>query len=210
MAQAPRERLNHLLELAAQGPAGRTALLDELAGLLLDWPAGYALAMRAPFEALLEKTAREADGNARKAVASRLSGHEDLPVSLFNAFFLEASPALRARILALNAALEGETAPVRADGAALVEAARGAMNGAFTEQFAATLSLPKETARGILADTSGEPLAVACKGAGLDRAAFSALALLTAPGTGPARLAHFEGVPEAGSARLLAFWRSWN
>src|SRR5665213_3107196 len=74
MAQAPRERLNHLLELAAQGPAGRAALLGELADLLLDWPADYALAMRAPFEALFEKTAREVDAQTRVDVARRLEG----------------------------------------------------------------------------------------------------------------------------------------
>ncbi|MEI9932846.1 MAG: hypothetical protein WDM89_20495 [Rhizomicrobium sp.] len=61
MAQTPRERLNYLVELAAQGSAGRAALLNELADLLLDWPKDWAQAMRTPFEALLEKTAREVD-----------------------------------------------------------------------------------------------------------------------------------------------------
>jgi hypothetical protein len=208
MAQAPRERLNHLLELAAQGPAGRGALLCELTDLLLDWPADYALAMRGTFEALLEKTAREADAQARAAVARRLSGHEDLPVAILNEFFLEAPCDLRSRILVLNEVLASDVAPsVSADGPALVEAARTTMNGAFAGVFAAKLSLPEDTAREILNDCTGQSLAVACKGAGLDRATFSAIALLTADAPDPARLRHFDAVPEAGAARMMEFWR---
>jgi hypothetical protein len=208
MAQAPRERLNHLLDLASRGPAGRSTLLSELAGLLLDWPADYGLAMRAPFEALFEKTAREADSATRAAIASRLSGYEDLPVSLFNAFFLEAPRTLRERILALNEAVDGPAEPFRADGTALLQAARTTMNGAFAGRFAALLALREETARDILGDRTGQSLAVACKGAGLDQAVFSAVALLTAQAPDPGRLAHYAAVPQAGAERLLDFWRA--
>ena len=210
MAQAPRERLNYLLELAAQGPAGRTALLGELADLLLDWPADYALAMRAPFEALFEKTAREADASARAFVAGRLEGHEELPLPLLNEFFLDAPCELRAHILARNEVLETEcTAPVAVDAQELVAAAR-TMNGAFVDMFAWSLSLSSAIANDILADASGQSLAVACKGAGLDRAAFSAIALLTTHAPDPARLAHFDAIPQAGAERLLDFWRGRN
>jgi hypothetical protein len=206
MAQAPRERLNRLLDLAARGPVGRAALLGELADLLLDWPADYAVAMRGPFEALFEKTAREVDAATRAAIAARLDGHEELPVSLLNEFYFEAPIALRARILALNEATDGEFHGVDdVDAAALVEAAR-TMNGAFADRFASALSLPPAVMTDIFADASGQSLAVACKGARLDRAAFSAIALLTS--SDPSRLAHFDAVPQAGAERLLDFWRA--
>lgn len=209
MAQAPRERLNHLLELAAQGPAGRAALLGELTDLLLDWPKDYALAMRAPFEALLEKTAREVDPATRTDVAGRLEGHDELPVSLLNEFFLEASRELRARILALNDVLDGETKnSASVDPAALLDAAR-TLNGAFAEKFAQALSLPAPTAKEILTDASGQSLAVACKGSGLDRATFSSIALLTAHGANPMeRLSAYDQVPQTAAQRLTEFWRA--
>jgi hypothetical protein len=81
------------------------------------------------------------------------------------------------------------------------------MNGEFAGAFAATLSVPRTVAQEILTDASGQSLAVACKGAGLDRAAFSAIALLTAYAPDPARLSHFDAVPQTGSERLLDFWR---
>ena len=207
MTQTPRERLNKLLELAGKGPAGRAALLSELADLLLDWPVDYAQAMRAPFEALFEKTAREADELTRARLAQRLNGHEELPVTLLNEFYFDAPPGLRARILSLNEATDGEARECAGvDGSDLVEAAR-TMNGAFVGKFASALSLPGAVAKEILTDASGQSLAVACRGAGLDRAAFSAIALLTAPELGCDRLSHFDAVPQTGAERLLDFWR---
>ena len=209
MAQAPRERLNHLLDLAAQGPAGHAALLNELADLLMDWPSDYARAMRAPFEALLEKTAREVDAPARAALAARFEGHEELPVSLLNEFFLDAPQELRARILALNDVMEVDDAePVAVDTSQLVEAARR-LNGTFGPAFARLLSLPESTAAEILGDASGQSLAVVCKGCGLDRATFSAIALLAArDGNAAARLAAFDQVPQTAAERLTGFWRT--
>jgi hypothetical protein len=81
------------------------------------------------------------------------------------------------------------------------------MNGAFVDMFAWSLSLPSGIARDILADASGQPLAVACKGAGLDRAAFSAIALLGTQAPDAAKLSHFDAVPQSGAERLLAFWQ---
>jgi hypothetical protein len=209
MAQAPRERLNHLLDLAVQGPAGRAALLGELADLLLDWPADYALAMRAPFEALMEKTAREVDAQTRMDVARRLEGRDELPVAVLNEFFLEAPHGLRARILALNDVLDTDESDAAAvDAAQLIDAARS-LNGTFSGAFAQMLSLPEATAKEILGDPSGECLAVACKGVGLDRATFSAITLLVAHGGNiAARLAAFDTVPQTAAERLTGFWRT--
>jgi hypothetical protein len=206
-ALSSRERLNRLLDLAARGDAGRAALLDELADLLLDWPAGYAQAMRAPFEALFEKTAREADAPTRAALAERLEGAAGLPVELLNTFYFEAPAGLRACILAYDADAPGEPSAPATDGAALVASARRTMNGTFVQAFAAALSLPGDVAHAILADASGQALAVACRGAGLDRATFSALAILTG-GPSPDRLAAFDTVPGAGAAQLLRAWRA--
>jgi hypothetical protein len=209
MAQAPRERLNHLLELAAQGPAGRAALLGDLADLLLDWPADWARAMRAPFETLLEKTAREVDARTRTDVARRLEGHDELPVTVLNEFFLEAPQGMRARILALNDVMDADAGgAVTVDAAQLIDAAR-TMNGTFAAAFAKLLSLPDATAKDILGDPSGESLAVACKGAGLDRATFSAIAVLAARGGDvAARLSAFDQVPQTAAERLTGFWRT--
>lgn len=211
MAHNPRERLNHLLELAGQGAAGQAALFGELAELLLDWPADYAQAMRAPFETLLQKTAREVDAPTRAALAQRLRGHDELPVCLLNEFFLDAPCDVRARILARNemdGADSGEPAGDAVDGAALVGAAR-TTNGAFAETFAAMLSLPQAVATEILADETRQALAIACKGAGIDRAAFSAIAVLADPtGTAAARLAAFDAVPQAAADRLTRLWRA--
>ena len=71
----PKERLSHLLELASQGPEQRAALAGEVADMLLDWPMQYPLAMRATFEALLEKIAREMDYNALVACCAFRKPH---------------------------------------------------------------------------------------------------------------------------------------
>jgi hypothetical protein len=206
-APSSRERLGRLLELAAGGADARTALLGQLADLLFDWPQDYAQAMRAPFEALFEKTAREADAATRAGLAARLAGHAELPVALLNEFFLDAPEPMRADILRRNDARD-DAMPERlhADAAGLVAAARKTMNGAFADVFASALSLPASMARAILRD--GQAAAIACKSAGLDRAAYSAIALLT--GSDPACLAQYDDIPQAGAERLTQFWRERN
>ena len=63
----------------------------------------------------------------------------------------------------------------------------------------------------ILEDETGAALAVACKGANMDRAAFSALALLTRPGRDRAHafavLDAFDNVPTSEATRVLRGWR---
>src|ERR1700743_1056438 len=98
----PKERLSHLLELAAQGPGERAALAGEVADLLLDWPAQYPAALRATFGAPPEKIVREVDDASRAALAARFEGRDEFPLSLLNEFFLAASPAMKEAILARN------------------------------------------------------------------------------------------------------------
>ncbi len=119
----PKERLTHLLELAASGAAERSTLAGELADLLLDWPAQYPAAMRATFEALLEKIAREMDADGRAALAARFEGRGGAPLMVLNALFLDAAPVLKDAILVQNTAA-GPVAGEDADCAALLTASR--------------------------------------------------------------------------------------
>jgi len=61
----------------------------------------------------------------------------------------------------------------------LIDAARNGDD--FSEVLAKSLGIDARTALKILEDKSGGALAIACKGAHIDRAAFSALALLAHP-----------------------------
>ncbi|HEY4941587.1 MAG TPA: hypothetical protein VII56_09165 [Rhizomicrobium sp.] len=202
---SPKERLCHLLELAAQGPEQRAALAGEVADLLLDWPAQYPDAMRATFGALLEKIVREVDAPA--ALAARFEGREDFPLSLLNEFFLAAGPAMQDAILTRNDA-EGAIPNLVLDGDALLSAARTAKD--FAPALARIAAVPEAMAQSIARDARA--LATLCKGAGINRATFSAMAILT----GPVRSVHenfamltvFDRVPENGAAHLLAFWRA--
>ncbi|HEY0282261.1 MAG TPA: hypothetical protein VGC27_06530, partial [Rhizomicrobium sp.] len=83
-----KDRLYHLLKLAEEGSARRAALVDELADLLLDWPADCPEAMRALVAALFEKTVRETGDDTRAKLAARLGGHNELPLDLVNEFYL--------------------------------------------------------------------------------------------------------------------------
>jgi hypothetical protein len=74
-----------------------------------------------------------------------------------------------------------------------------------------TLGVDQAMARQVLDDETGAALAVACKGAGLDRAAFSALALMAHPGRDRAHayavLDAFDNVPTSEATRVLRGWR---
>ena len=203
-----KERLSHLLELAANGPEQRAALAEDISDLLLDWPAQYPGAMRVTFEALLEKIAREMDFAARAALAARFEGRNETPLTLLNEFFLAAPAAMKDAILARND--EGSGAVfARIDHDSLLSAARA--RGDFAAALARHAAIPLETAREILKDESGRALAVVCRGAGVNRATFSALAVLAGPARAAqenfALLSVFDRVPQNGAARLLAVWR---
>ena len=205
----PKERLCHLLELAAQGAGERAHLAGEVADLLLDWPAQYPAAMRATFEALLEKIVREMDASSAAALALRFEGRADFPLSLLNEFFLFASAEMQGALLARNDA-EGPSAGIWIDAEALLHEARA--KGDFAASLARLAAIPQATALAILADTSGAALAVLCEGAQIARASFSAMAILTGPARSVhenfAMLAVFDRVPENGARHLLAFWRA--
>ena len=174
-------RLTHLLELADKGPALRAALAEEVAALLMDWPADCPAEMRPVFENLLSKTAREVDADTRAR----------LRVQLF------ADRQLAARLL------PREQNPVTP----LLETARNGGNVAAA--LAVLLGVDEARAQEILGDASGQALALACKGAGLNRAAYSTLALLALPhGENPAaRLAAHDSVTTLEAARTLRAWR---
>jgi hypothetical protein len=179
---AASQKLSHLLQLADQGPALRAALAEEVAGLLSHWPADYPNSMREICEALLAKAARDVDTSTRAR----------LRVLLYS------NPGLAHRVLPRDYASQ-----------ALIEKARGSAN--LASVLAESLGVDGKVAGEILADGSGASLAVACKGALLDRAAFSALVLLAHPACDRsqafAMLDAFDQVPVSEAARRLRAWR---
>jgi hypothetical protein len=208
-----KDRLCHLLELAGEGPAQRAALVGELADLLLGWPPDWPEAMRAPVVALLEKTLRETDETTRAELAARLGGHGELPLELVNEFYLSAPARVRREILMRNE-MAGDEAGEPGDaaapnGATLLADARDAKARDFAGRLGAALRIAPSTAEAILADATAEALAVLCKGAHLDRAAFSALTLLEGAQHGDplARLDVYDTVPQRAAERLTRFWR---
>jgi hypothetical protein len=200
----PKERLSHLLELAAKGAAERAALAGEVAELLLDWPAQYPRAMRANFEALLEKIAREVDHGARRQLAQRFSDVGDASLSLLNELFLAAPDAMKDDIVRRNDAHAIGTV-ARIDGETLLAAARS--RGGFPPALARAAAIPEAVACEIQQDRSCRALAVVARGGGLQRPHFSAIAVLTVVSPYDIEaLSLF--VPENGAANLLSFWRA--
>ncbi len=175
-------KLSHLLQLADQGPALRAALAEEVAELLTGWPTDYPDSMRGVCEALLAKAARDLDAPSRARLRVCLCS----------------DPDLARRVLPRESAARG-----------LVTDAR--CGRAVADLLAEKLAVDAATARQIVEDETGHALAVACKGAGLDRAAFSALAVLAAPTRAPAQsfavLDAFDSVPAAEASRVLRTWR---
>ena len=205
-----KDRLCHLLLLAEEGPAQRTALAGELADLLLGWPGDWPEAMRAPVVALLEKTLRETGDATRAKLAARLGGHGELPLDLVNEFYLAAPARVRREILLRNEMAGDEAGDTATpDAGILVAAARDAKVHDFAERFGSAFAIAPDTAQSILSDESGEAMAVLCKGAHLDRADFSALTLLEGAEHGDplARLCVYDTVPQRAAERLTRHWR---
>jgi hypothetical protein len=179
---AASQKLSHLLQLADQGPALRAALAEEVAELLTNWPSGYPESMREICEALLAKAAHDLDAATRARLRVQLYSRSEL-----------AAPVL----------------PRESASQALIEAARAADH--LPAALAQSLGVDDETAQQILDDESGAALAVACKGANIDRAAFSTLALLAHPGRDRnhafAVLDAFDNVPISEATRVLRSWR---
>jgi len=199
---AAKERLGQLLGLAAARQW--SALARELGDLVLYWPPDYPDAMRPLIMALFETALREADGETQNLMASRMAGRSDIPLKLMNVLYLAAPAPLRREILLRNALESDTTSALAIDGPAILAAARS-RNGDFTGTLARLTGLPRRVVTAILTDPSGEPLAVLCRGTNLDRASFSALALLRGPEGMP--LAVFDTVAPKAAAHLLADWR---
>ncbi len=178
---AASQKLSHLLQLADQGPALRAALAEEVADLLINWPGDYPDSMRGICETLLAKAVRDVDADTRAR----------LRVQLY------ADPELSHRVLPRESVAQN-----------LVAAAR---NGGLPAVLADSLGVEPGMAQQILDDETGAALAVACKGAQIDRAAFSALALLTRPGrngTGMHTvLDAYESMSLSEATRVLRGWR---
>jgi hypothetical protein len=219
----PKARLAHLLALADQGPSLRAALAEEVADLLMDWPSDYPAAMRVTFEALLEKASRDVDDETRNRLVARIGGDPAdplaarvMPLEDLNPIFFTAAPAIRNRILARNQAFgenEIDEAPQDIEAEArLLAVARCGED--CSKILARTLDLPTSTAREIFADPSAQALAIACKGAHLGRAAFSALALLSARKSSEtaqdcyALLSSYDAVSASAAGRILESWRN--
>jgi hypothetical protein len=175
------QRLINLLELAAQGPAMRAALAEEVAELLIAWPADCPAEMRGTCEALLARAAQEVDDDTRARLRIRLF----------------ADPDLSSRML-----------PRQAQDRALIEAARSGET--VLPRIARALGVSEILASEILNDESGRALAVAAKALGLNRAAFSGLAMLAQPrgdvAACYARLDAFDAISAVEAARELRRW----
>jgi hypothetical protein len=182
ISMAASQKLSHLLQLADQGPALRAALAEEVAELLTNWPTGYPDSMKGVCEALLAKAARDIDAPTRAR----------LRVQLYS------DPELSARVLPRESISQN-----------LVQTVRNGEDVATS--LAISLGVDAAMARQILDDETGAALAVACKGAHIDRAAFSALALLSHPGRERARafamLDTFDDVPSSEATIVLRGWR---
>ena len=180
---AASQKLSHLLQLADQGPALRAALAEEVAELLTQWPADYPDSMKGVCEALLSKAVHDVDAATRAR----------LRVILF------ADADLAARVL-----------PRESPGQKLIAAARNQAES-LVDVLAENLGVDAVMAKQILHDESGAALAVACKGANIERAAFSALALLAHPGRDRdhafAMLDAFDTVPMSEATKVLRGWR---
>src|SRR6185312_8196863 len=154
--------------------------------LLTAWPADYPVEARASFAALLARVEHDVEPDTRRDLAVRLSECSDAPLALLNEFFFEVPVYARGRILDRDALIE--TASVSGvDEAALIAAARSKRGSDFANAFAAAFGVDVLTAMEILQDSGGTGMAIACRGAGVSRAAYSTLAVLTARGDAEAR-----------------------
>jgi hypothetical protein len=210
----PRERLNRLVELAAEdGVAARRELTAQLTDLLLDWPSAYPESMREPFEALLEKTLADLEPELRTLLAARFAERATMPLPIVNALIFDASPESRAAIFARNVPSAPQLTEVPSpDEATLLNAIRAARSREIAGILAAELQVPLAIAQRILSDGQAQLLAALCRGAGLSRACFSAIAVLSTTPAGAdehyRQLAAYDDVTDASARGLVAFWRA--
>jgi hypothetical protein len=197
---AARERLSQLLTLAAE--RRWTPLARELADLVVYWPADYPAAMQAPVLALFETALREADDLTQRELSLRLTGHP-VPLKLMNALYL-AAPAPQRREILMRNELEAGTVDEPCDAGSVLAAARKG-GPDFAAMLSRTAAVPYRIARCVLDDETGEALAVLCRGLKINRAVFSAIALLRA--AKPMPLDVFDTVPDRAAAAIVHGWR---
>ncbi len=177
-------KLSHLLQLADQGPALRAALAEEVAELLVRWPSDYPDSMKGVCEGVCWRR-RRATWMPPPAPGCA-SSFTPIPNCRIACWALAKPPARR-------------WSRPRVAGEALETA------------LAENLGVDAVMAKQILDDESGAALAVACKGASLERATFSALMLLARPGRDRAHafaaLDAFDNVPASEATRVLRGWR---
>jgi hypothetical protein len=212
-----REAFTRLIELASV-PDGRQTLAIELCDLLVAWPANYPAEMYSQVEALLRAIAGELDVDTRHSVAARLADSASVPTGLLNEFFFDAPSDVRRKILERNSAVQppdnngGARSASREPAIAL--AVRDCSRVVTAEWLAQAFAIPVEICERILADKSGNALAVACRGAGVSRAKFSTLAVLAGDSRNDPldacyrRLAAFDDISEPAAVNMLGFWRS--
>jgi len=214
-----RERLTRLIELASENaPEKQAALAFELCDLLVDWPQRYPQIMREPFEALLEKVLRRLDETTRRLIATRLSQHSETAVALLNECYFDVPTKARSVILDRNVdAPEEAPSSVDVEGEArLIDIARRKTPAELAGELAKFLNVSPAMAQSILDDASGDALAVACRGANMRRATYSALVVFARGGPGTKadalyeRLSAFDAIPENGARRMLGHWRREN
>jgi hypothetical protein len=212
-----RERLTRLIELASENaPEKQAALAFELCDLLVDWPPRYPQVMREPFEALLEKVLRRLDETTRRLIATRLSQHSETAVALLNECYFDVPTKARSLILERNREpdVDDDVAVDATAEARLVEAVRRVGAAELAGQFARFLGVSSTMAQSILDDTSGDALAVACRGAKVGRATYSALVVFARRNASAEvlyeRLSVFDTIPENGARSMLGHWRREN
>lgn len=207
-----KQRLDRLIELASQdGLPARSALVGEIADLLIDWPQNYPTGMREPFEALFERAIREVDLGTRQLMAGRLASADSAPLSILHGLLADAPAAARNVILSRYADVRDSTIRIGVNEATLLPAARSASEAELVQVLAARFRIASEIAVRIVGDKSAFLLAVLCKGARVSRATFSALALATAPNATTEenyrRLSVYDDASDDARG-LLAYWRS--
>ncbi len=216
MSISAKQRLNRLVNLAAQsGSQARQKLVGELADLLLAWPPNYPADMREPFEALLEKALRDVDRPTRATLAQRFSSTAEVPTGILNLLIFDASPDVKTAILSRNVpadARKSKAPTMRPDETNLAAAVRQTAVSDMPALLGTRFGLGENIAELILSDRSAYCLAVLCKGAGVQRAIFSTLALLAQPDAEyedmRRRLAAYEAVPRQGAEAIVEFWRA--
>lgn len=207
-----RERLNQLVELAScETPEERRTLALRLTDVLLDWPRDYPESKRESFAWLLEKVLLQLDDKTRRSVATRFVHRPDAPPGILSELYLDATRDERNVILARLAEERpfDESAPAP-DESVLIRAARELPPDKFVTVLSRLLSLPAAIATRIVADASGDGLAILCKGARLSRLTHSTICTLleSSPVRVGNKLDRYEHIPPETAARMLRYWRS--